>query len=149
MAQLPLGEAVPRSPPTNYQQLLADRTIDAVHDNPRAFLAGYRFVNDAPGPAVLLDQSVLLSDRQPMTFVCLVPRGNAFMVHILHRFMRYLELPGERPTGFNDRVMALLGDIRPAQFPVVEVPQSTFHLAATAAVRIPTHASMLEAGLPS
>ena len=149
MAQLPPGEAVPhRPPPTNYQQLLADRTIDAVRDNPGAFLAGYRFVNDAPAPAVLLDQSVLLSDRQPMTFLCLVPRGDAFMVHILHRFMRYLELPGERPTGFNDRVMALLGDVRPAQFPVVDVPPTTFHLAATAAVRIPTHASMLAAGPP-
>ena len=62
--------------------------------------------------------------------------------------MQYLELPGERPTGFNDQVMALLGDVRPAQIPVVEVPQTTFHLAATAAVRIPTHAAMMAAGAP-
>jgi hypothetical protein len=41
-----------------------------------------------------------------------------------------------------------LGDVRPEQFPVVEVPQTTFHLAATAAVHIPTHVSMLAAGLP-
>ena len=149
MAQLPPGEvAPPRLPSTNYQHLFADRNLDAVRDNPRAFLGGYRFTNDAPTPAALLDLSVLLSDRQPMTFLCLVPRGDMYVVQILHRFMRYLELPGERPTGFNDRVMALLGDVRPAQFPVVEVPQTTFHLAATAAIRIPTHDAMIAAGPP-
>lgn len=151
MAQLPLEDPAPmrrQAPPLNYQQLLADRTLDAVRDNPQAFLAGYCFTNEAPAPAALLDQSVLLSDRQPLTFLCLVPRGEMYTVQILHRFMRYVELPGERPTGFHDRVLALLGDVRPGQFPVVEVPPTTFHLAATAAVRIPTHATMVAAGLP-
>jgi hypothetical protein len=72
-----------------------------------------------------------------MTFLCLFPRGETYVVPGSDRFMRYLELPGERPTGFNDRVTAVLGDVRPAQFPVLEVPPTTFHLAATAAVRNP------------
>ena len=90
MAQLPPDEAAPRQrPPTNYHHLLTDRPLlDAVRDNPRAFLAGYRFANDAPAPAALLDLSVLLSDRQPMTFLCLVPRGDTYVVQVLHRFMR-------------------------------------------------------------
>jgi hypothetical protein len=119
---------------------------------PRTYLAGYRFANEQAGaeaiptPVALLDQTVLLSDWQPMTFLCLLPRRDTYLVHVLHRFMRYLELPGERPTGFDDQVMALLGDIQPAQIPVVDVPPTTFHLAATAAVRIPTHAAMLTAG---
>ena len=72
MAQLPPDEVMPnRHAPTSYHQLLADRTLDAVRNNPRAFLAGYQFGNDAPVPAALLDQSVLLSDRQPMTFLVL------------------------------------------------------------------------------
>jgi hypothetical protein len=122
---------------------------------PRTYLAGYRFANEQAGaeaiptPVALLDQTVLLSDWQPMTFLCLLPRRDTYLVHVLHRFMRYLELPGERPTGFDDQVMALLGDIQPAQIPVVDVPPTTFHLAATAAVRIPTHAAMLTAGSTS
>ena len=156
MAQLPpAAEAANiRQHSTTYQQLLADRAHDAVWDNPRAYLAGYRFANEQagaeaiPAPVALLDQTVLLSDRQPMTFLCLVPRRDTYLVYVLHRFMRYLELPGERPTGFDDQVMALLGDIRPAQIPVVDVPPTTFHLAATAMVRIPTHAAMLAAGVP-
>lgn len=159
MAQLPPGgnPAFDRRLPTNYHQLLSDRTLDAVWDNPRAYLAGYRFANEpgggagaeaVPVPAALLDQTVLLSDRQTMTFLCLVPRRESYTVRVLHRFMRYLELPGERPTGYNDQVMAILGDVRPAQIPIVEVPQTAFHLAATAAVRIPTHEAMLAAGVP-
>lgn len=36
--------------------------------------------------------------------------------------MRYLDLPGEDPTGYHDRVLALLGGVCPMQYPVVEVP---------------------------
>jgi hypothetical protein len=67
---------------------------------------------------------------------------------VLHRFMRYLELPGERPTGFNDRVMALLGDVRPRSVPSSGSAPATFHLAAAAAVRIPAHAAMVAAQCP-
>jgi hypothetical protein len=78
-----------------------------------------------------------------MAFLCLTARhdGAANEVRILHRFMRYLELPGEPATGFHDRVLGLLGDIRPNQYPVVEVPVSILHLA-SAQVRVPTAAAM-------
>ena len=57
--------------------------------------------------------------------------------------MRYaVELPGEdKNTGFHERVLGLLGEIHPHQYPVVEVPGTTFHLI-TQAVRMPTLAAM-------
>lgn len=159
MAQLPPPAAVrfaegdppavagmlPVAAATTYRQLFSDQTRGAVHAQPGAYLAGYRFeggVQPVPTPAALRDQTVQLCDRQPMAFLCLVPRldGTA-EVRVLHRFMRYLELPGEAPTGFNDRVLALLGDIRPNQVPVVDVPTNILYLAA-AGVRVPTAATM-------
>ena len=130
---------------TTYRQLLADQTRDAVHRQPGAYLAGYRFeggIQPVPAPAVLRDQTVQLCDRQPMAFLCLVPRldGTA-VVRVLHRFMRYLELPGEVATGFHDRVLGLLGDVRPNQIPVVDIPANILHLATTG-VRVPTVATM-------
>ena len=47
--------------------------------------------------------------------------------------MRYLELPGEPATGFHDHVLGLVGDLRPNQYPVVEVPVSILHLASAQA----------------
>ena len=99
----PLVEAA-----TSYRQLLSDQTRDAVHDRPGAYVAGYRFEGGAqpvPAPIVLRDQTVQMCDRQPMAFLCLVPRldGTA-EVRILHRFVRYLDLPGEVATGFDDHV---------------------------------------------
>ena len=55
--------------------------------------------------------------------------------------MRYLDLPGEEPSGYHDRVLGLLGNILPHQYPTVEVPGAAFHLAQTA-VRVPTMAAM-------
>ena len=132
---------------TTYRQLFSDATRDAVFGNPGAYLAGYRFVDVAgaavPIPATLRDQTSQLCDRQPMAFLCLTARhdGAANEVRVLHRFMRYLELPGEPATGFHDRVLGLMGDIRPHQYPVVDVPVSTLHLATTQ-VRVPTAAAM-------
>lgn len=84
-----------------------------------------------------------MCDRRAMAFVCLVPGpGDRPEVRILHRVMRYVELPGEDNTGFHERVLGLLGDIRPRQYPVVEVPGTTFHLIAQA-VRVPTLAAMV------
>jgi hypothetical protein len=78
-----------------------------------------------------------------MAFMCLVPRPDGVPeVRILHRFMRYLDLPGEQPTGFHDRVLALLGDVRPNQYPVVDIPNTAFHLAGVGGVRVPTAAAM-------
>ena len=62
---------------TTYRQLLSDQTRDAVHGQPGAYLAGYRFeggVQPVPAPAILRDQTVQMCDRQPMAFLCLVPR---------------------------------------------------------------------------
>lgn len=131
---------------TTYRQLFSDATRDAVFGNPGAYLAGYRFTDQAgavPIPATLRDQTSQLCDHQPMAFLCLIARhdGAANEVRILHRFMRYLELPGERATGFHDRVLELMGDIRPHQYPAVEVPVSILHLATTQ-VRVPTAAAM-------
>lgn len=156
MAQLPpvLPGAPPAEPlpaiitPTTYRELMSDVTRDAVAANPGAYLAGYRFSDAAGGaipvPATLRDQTILLCDRQPMAFMCLVPRPDGVPeVRILHRLMRYLDLPGEQPTGYHDRVLALLGDVRPMQYPVVEVPGTAFHLAGVAGgVRVPTAQAM-------
>jgi hypothetical protein len=144
-APLPPVGAPPINAVTTYRQLLSDQTRDAVHGQPGAYLAGYRFEGGAqpvPAPAALRDQTVPMCDRQPMAFLCLVPRldGTA-EVRILHRFMRYLELPGEVATGFHDRVLGLLGDVRPNQIPVVDVPANILHLATTG-VRVPTAATM-------
>ena len=85
-----------------------------------------------PAPAALRNQTVPMRDRQPMVLLCLVPLLDGTMeVRILHRFMRYLELPGEVATGFHDRVLGLLGDVRPNQIPVVDVPANILHLATT------------------
>ena len=72
---------------------MTDATRDAVAANPGVCLAGYRFVDtggaNIPVPATLRDQTVLLCDRQPMAFVCLVSRPDGMPgVRILHRFMR-------------------------------------------------------------
>lgn len=132
--------------PITYRQLFADATRDAVYDRPGEYLAGYRFTDAAgavPVPATLRDQTSLMCDRQPMAFLCLTAHhdGISSEVRILHRFMRYLELPGEPATGFHDHVLGLVGDIRPNQYPVVEVPGSSLHLASTQ-VRVPTAAAM-------
>ena len=133
--------------PTTYREVFADSTRDAVFGRPAEYLAGYRFVDvggqAVPTPAALCDQTVLLCDRQPMAFLCLVARlDDVVEVRILHRLMRYLELPGEPTTGFRDRVLGLLGDLRPNQYPVVDVPTTILHLMGTAPVRIPTQAAM-------
>ena len=82
-----------------------------------------------PAPAVLRDQTVTLSDRQPMAFLCLVPGpAGSPEVAVLHRLMRFLDMPGEDETGFHVKVLGLLGDILPHQYPTVEVPSTIFHL---------------------
>jgi hypothetical protein len=54
-----------------------------------------------------------MSDRQPMAFLVLVTGqdGAYYEVVVLHRLMRYMDLPGDDPSGFHDRVLGLLGDI--------------------------------------
>lgn len=145
-AEDPLMGPPPMAAATKNRQLFSDQTRDAVHAQPGAYyLAGYRFEGGAqpiPTQVALRNQTVQLCDCQPMAFLCHVPRldGTA-EVRILHRFMRDVELPGEVPAGFNDCVLALLGDIRPNQVPVVDVPDNILHLASSG-VRVPTAVTM-------
>lgn len=144
------GEGVPAlpafvGPPLTYRELYSDPQRNRVA-NLTEYMAGYRFTEDeggaaAPTPAALYEQTVHMCDRWPLTFLCLVTRGDAHVVQVVHRFMRYLDLPGEAPTGLHDTVLALLGDIRPGLYPIVEVPNTVFRLIA-ASVNVPTDASM-------
>jgi hypothetical protein len=137
-------------PPCTYRALYADANRNPAPDRVAGFLAGYRFSGegDIPTPALLRDQTVALSDRQPMAFLCLVPGQDGVPeVAVVHRLLRYVDTPGEEASGFHDRVLGLLGDIMPHQYPAVEVPSTTFHLIGSA-VRVATVAAM-EAIIPT
>ena len=143
VAPLGDGAAAAAAPgrPRTYRELLSDEANGPPPERLANYLAGYRFDGGGgiPTPAVLRDQTIVLSDRQPMAFLCLVPGpGGVPEVAILHRMMRYMDMPGgEEPSGFHDRVLGLVGDIMPHQYPAVEVPGTVFHLVATP-VRVPT-----------
>jgi hypothetical protein len=64
-------------------------------------------------------------------------------VVVLHHLMRYMDLPGDDPSGVHDRVLGpLMGDILPHQYPTVEVPGTAFHLISNR-VRVPSVEAML------
>lgn len=138
------------SPPRTYREWYADAAHNPLPERMMGYLGGYRFAGegDIPTPAQLRDQTVALSDRQPMAFLCLIngPDGTP-EVAILHRILRFMDSPGDDPSGFHDRVLGLLGDIMPHQYPAVEVPGSTFHLVGTP-TRLPT-VNAMEALLPT
>lgn len=146
----PLPPEVVAGPPRTYRELYSDAANNPAFDRVAGYLAGYRFAGegDIPTPAQLRDQTVALSDRQPMAFLCLVngPDGNPD-VSVVHRLLRFVDSPGDEPTGFNDRVLGLLGDIMPHQYPAVDIPNTTYHLVG-APVRVPTVAAM-EALIPT
>lgn len=76
-----------------------------------------------------------------MTFLCLVRKPDlSTEVRILHRMMRYFELPTEGGR-MVDLSMGILSDIRAAQIPTVEVDNTHFSLIG-AGVRVPTVALM-------
>lgn len=77
-----------------------------------------------------------------MAFLALV-RGQdeTYEVVVLHRLLRYMDAPGDDPSGLHDHVLGLAGDILPHQYPVVEVPNTAFHLTGNP-VRVPTVAAM-------
>ena len=56
--------------------------------------------------------------------------------------LRYLDTPRDDPSGLHDRVVGLMGDILPHQYPTVEVPSTAFHLVLGTAVQVPTAAAM-------
>ena len=145
----PVGPAgagvVPPARPITYHKLMSDETNGPTPDRVANYLQGYRFdgAGGVPTPAALRDQTIILSDRQPMAFLCLVTPGVSGVpeVAILHRLMRYMDMPGEEASGFHDSVLGLTGDLMPHQYPTMEVPQTAFHLV-SAAIRVPTAGGM-------
>lgn len=146
--EAPMGVA---SAPQCYRQLF-ENAMGRRGDPPAAALvASYRFSANAEGvaaptPATLLAQTFTLTDRQPVAFLCLVRgRSGGPVVRVLHRLMQYYELPGTgEAADFNDKVLGILGDIRPAQYPVVEVAANSFYLVGGNGVRVPTEITMLD-----
>lgn len=131
--------------PRTYRELYSDATNNPPEARTAAYLAGYRFTDPGgavPTPAALKDQTIALSDRQPMAFLALITgRDDGLEVVIVHRMLRYVDAPGDEPTGLHDHVLGFVGDILPHQYPTVEVQGSAFHLVGTA-VRVPTVAAM-------
>lgn len=78
-----------------------------------------------------------------MAFLCLtlLGPGGTPEVAIVHRLMRYMDMPGEPESGFHDHILGLVGDIIPHQYPTVGVPNIAFHLIGTA-IRVPTTDAM-------
>ena len=117
-------------PPRTYRALYADAAYNPAPDRIAGFLAGYRFSGDGdiPTPAQLRDQTVALSDRQPMAFLCLVPGqdGVPDEVSVVHRLLRYVDTPGDDDSGFHDSVLGLLGDINAA--PVSGGGSTEYHI---------------------
>jgi hypothetical protein len=152
-AEPPVGLAAPPTvPPRTYRELYVDATNNPTPERTAGYLAGYRFAEPGgggvPTPAALRDQTIALSDRQPMAFLALVTgQDGSYEVVVLHRLMRYMDLPGDDPSGFHDRVLGLVGDILPHQYPTVEMPVTAFHLIGNP-VRVPTAEAML-AHLPA
>jgi hypothetical protein len=133
------------APPRTYRELFTDEANSPSPNRLANYLQGYRFdgAGDIPVPGTLRDQTVNLSDRQPMAFLSLTTGPNGSLeIALVHRLMRYMDMPGEEDSGFHNRVMGLLGDIMPHQYPVVEVPSNAYHLVATP-VRVPTTAGLL------
>lgn len=138
--------ALPTPPPRTYRELYVDAANNPAPERTAGYLYGYRFTDPTgggiPTPATLKDQTITLSDRQPMAFLALVTGLNGrCKVVILHRMLKYMDLPGDEPSGFHDQVVGLAGDILPHQYPAVEVPGSAFHLVTTA-VRVLTVGAM-------
>ncbi|KAI2501865.1 hypothetical protein MHU86_12630 [Fragilaria crotonensis] len=143
---LPLPAAGHGLEARTYQEYYLERGNVPPPERVAAYLAGYRFTDvggaGVPAPIALRDLTVTLSDRQSMAFLCLIPGVDGLgEVSIIHRFVRYMDNLGDDPTGFNDRVFGLLGDLLPYQYPVVEVPNTSFHLVGTP-VRVPTVEAM-------
>jgi hypothetical protein len=148
MAQQPLNEQDGLLP-SNYRELYAATGFQAGEPEPARLVASYRFSEVAgggerPTPSNLKDQTFAFSDRHPMTFLCLArTTGTNAEVRVLHRMMRYFELPDAGGAAAADLSMGLLGDIRAAQMPVVEVDNTHFSLVVGGAgVRVPTVAVM-------
>ena len=157
MAQQPPPVDAEGATPGNYRELYSAAGFQAGEPAVNTLLPSYRFTEVAgggerPTPASLREQTFAFSDRRPMSFICLARTTGALTeIRVLHRMMRYFELPGGGGGGVVDLSMGLLGDVRAAQIPVVEVDNTVFSLVTGAGVRVPTMAVMadhLEAAPP-
>ena len=102
--------------PSTYDKELFnnDETNWPAPDHLQNYLSGYRFdgPDGVPAPASLQDQTRILSDYQPMAFLCLGPGpGGGAKVTVLHWMMRCMDMPGEEASGYHDTIIGLQGDI--------------------------------------
>ena len=85
------------APPRSYREWwYADAASNTSAARIEGYLAGYRFAGegDIPAPAQLRDQTVALSDRQPMAFLVLFAgQDGTPEVAIVHRLLRYVDPP--------------------------------------------------------
>ena len=124
-ADLPAAPAAPAAPagpvpadgPRNYRELRTNETNSPDRARLANYLQGYRFDSGGgvPQHTALREQTVIMSDRQPMSFLCLVTGASDFPdeVVILHRLIRYMDLPGEEASGFHDQYLGLVGARHP------------------------------------
>lgn len=136
--------------PSCYRELYSLGSYQVGGPEPTRLIASYRFTeapggSERPTPASLVEQTFAFSKRRSMTFLCLLrTSGMGVEVRILHRMIRYLELPaGANGGGIVDLSMGLLGNISAAQTPAaVAVDNTHFSLIGNAGVRVPTVATM-------
>lgn len=150
MAQQPPPHDAEALNPGNYRELYSAAGFQAGEPAVDRLLTSYRFTEVAgggerPTPASLRELTFAVSDRRPMCFLCLARTMGALVeIRVLHRMMRYFELPGGDGGGAVDLSMGLLSDVRAAQIPVVEVDNTIFTLVGGAGVRVPTMAVMMD-----
>ena len=118
MAQQPADDM---NLPSTYRELYLAATHQGGEPAPARLLVSYRFNEIAgggerPTPSSLIEQTFAFSEQRSMTFLCLMrTTSTQTEVRILHRMMRYLELPGADAGGVPDMSMGLLGDVSAAQ----------------------------------
>lgn len=146
----PAPPVLPPAPvlPKTYREMFSDESNILALERMQEYLQGYHFTNEgggaAPTPATLRDQTVILSDRQPMAFLLGLVTGilgGVLEVVVMHRLMKYMDLPGQLASGYHDRILGLVGDIMPHQYPTVEFPGTAFHLVGVP-IRVRTTAAM-------
>ena len=136
--------------PGNYRELYSAVGFQAGKPAVDRLLSSYRFTEVAgggerPTPASLREQTFAFSDRRPMSFLCLArTTGARLEIRVLHWMMCYFESPGGGGGGVVDLSMGFLGDVRAAQFPVVEVDNTIFTLVGGTGARVPTMAVMMD-----
>ena len=135
----------------SYREMYSAAGYQAGEPDPARLVHSYSFNHEVAGggewptPASsLIEQTHALSERRSMTFLCLVRTGGTSTeVRILHRMLRYLELPRADGGGLVDLSIGVLGEARAAQIPAVVADNTHFALVlGNAGVIVPTIATM-------